>query len=76
MSGLAEVCFKQMFECFTGKSMSEALGFQSTNPQYDNRLSIELQVWMKIPKHVVYRNCFGHSDQFLYTTCSPHVLSL
>ena len=26
----------------TGKSMSEALIFESTNPQYDNRLFIEL----------------------------------
>ena len=24
--------------------------------------------------HVVYRNCFWHSEQFLYTTCFPHVL--
>ena len=24
--------------------------------------------------HVVYRNCFWHSEQFLYTTRSPHVL--
>ena len=24
--------------------------------------------------HVVYRNCFWHSEQFLYTTCSSHVL--
>ena len=22
----------------------------------------------------MYRNCFGHSERFLYTTCSPHVL--
>ena len=28
----------------TGKSLSEALIFSSTNPQYDNRLLIELQV--------------------------------
>ena len=28
----------------TGKSLSEALIFASTNPQYDNRLFIELQV--------------------------------
>ena len=34
----------------TGKSMSEALIFASTNPQYDNRLFIELPVqYMKIP---------------------------
>ena len=35
---------------FTGKSLSEALIFASTNPQYDDRLLIELQVqYMKIP---------------------------
>ena len=28
----------------TGKSLSEALIFASTNPQYDDRLLIELQV--------------------------------
>ena len=28
----------------TGKSLSEALIFASTNPQYDNRLLIELQI--------------------------------
>ena len=34
----------------TGKSLSEALIFASTNPQYDNRLFIDLQVqYMKIP---------------------------
>ena len=33
----------------TGKSLSEALIFTSTNPQYDERLSIELRVqYMKI----------------------------
>ena len=31
-------------EADTGKSLSEALIFASTNPQYDNRLFIELQV--------------------------------
>ena len=41
----------------TGKSLSEAFIFASTNPQYDDRLFIELQVqYMKIPssEHVVY----------------------
>ena len=34
----------------TGKSLSEALIFASTNPQYDDRLFIELQVQhIKIP---------------------------
>ena len=31
-----------MNQSSTGKSMSEALIFASTNPQYDNRLFIEL----------------------------------
>ena len=36
--------------CNTGKSLSEALIFASTNPQYDDRLFTELQVhYMKIP---------------------------
>ena len=40
-----------IFSCnmYIGKSLSEALIFASTNPQYDNRLFIELQVqYMKI----------------------------
>ena len=42
---------KQNYErLVTGKSLSEALIFASTNPQYDERLFIELQVqYMKIP---------------------------
>ena len=55
-------------QSITGKSLSEALNFASTNPQYNNRLFIELQVqYMKIPslEHVVYRNCF-----FTYRTIS------
>ena len=35
--------------CSTGKSLSEALIFASTKPQYDDRLFVELQVhYMKI----------------------------
>ena len=51
-------------DSFTGKSLSEALVFASTNPQYDNRKFIELQVqYMKIPssnlgRTVGYRNFF------------------
>ena len=33
----------------------------------------QAQTW---GEHVLYRNCFRHAEQFLYTTCSPHVLSL
>ena len=36
--------------CSTGEFLSEALIFASTNPQYEDRLFIELQVpYMKIP---------------------------
>ena len=45
----------------TGKSFSEALIFASTNPQYDDRLFIELPVqYMKatISEHVVYIHFF------------------
>ena len=44
----------------TDKSLSEALFLPSTNPQYDNRLFIELRVqYMKTTssEHVVYINC-------------------
>ena len=45
----------------TGKSVSEALILESVNPQYDNRLFIELQVQhmkIKSSEHAVYKNCF------------------
>ena len=42
----------------TGKSLSEALIFASTNPQYDNRLFIELLVqYMKIASSNLGRTC-------------------
>ena len=42
----------------TGKSLSEALIFASTNSQYDDRLFIELQVqYMKIPSSNLGRTC-------------------
>ena len=41
---------KKLYKYYTGKSLSKALIFASTNPQYDNRLFIELPVqYMKIP---------------------------
>ena len=69
----------------TGKSLSEAHIFASTNPQYDDRLFIELQVqYMKIAssEHVVYinssecqnKNKIGVHNMF--STCSRHVLGL
>ena len=63
----------------TGKSLSEALIFALTNPQYDDRLFTELPVqYMKITcsEHVVYF-CFRldiHPEQFMYTTCSELVI--
>ena len=36
-----------------------------------NTSKFQAQTW---GEHVVYRIFFWHSEQFLYTTCSPHVL--
>ena len=36
-----------------------------------NTWKLQAQTW---GEHVVYRKCFWHAEQFLYTTCSPHVL--
>ena len=43
----------------TGKSLSEALIFASTNPQYDDRVFIAHENYkLRIPaEHVVYTNC-------------------
>ena len=41
----------------TGKSFSEALILASTNPQYDNRLFIELHVQYKKTTSSVYVSC-------------------
>ena len=61
----------------TGKSLSEALILAPTNPQYDDRLFIELRVqYKKITSsvHVVYTNCFCFDIQD--NLCTQHVLSL
>ena len=48
--GLAEKAALLEIIRITGKSLSEALIFVSTNPQYDDRLFIKLQVqYMKTP---------------------------
>ena len=48
----------QGYTISTGKSLSEALIFASSNPQYDDRLFIELQVqYMKIPSSNLVRTC-------------------
>ena len=48
----------EKYKSCTGKSLSEAPIFASTNPQYDDRLFIELQVqYMKIPSSNLGRTC-------------------
>ena len=74
----------QLTNSTTGKSFSETLILASTNPQYDKRLLIELQVqYLKIAssEHAVYMNCSECQNKnkktiCVYTTCSQHVLSL
>ena len=74
---------------YTGKSMSEALIFASTNPQYDNRLFIELPVqYMEIPSSEHGENMrrtycaqklffvFVLTFRTLFSQYSLHVLSL
>ena len=68
---------------YTGKSVSEALILESVNPQYDERLFIDLQLQYKknaSSEHVVYKNCFEcqnkNKKQFLYTACSELVFFL
>ena len=62
--------------CFalgTGKSLSEALIFGSTNPQHDKRLFIDLPIlYMKTTssEHKLSLFLFWRSEQFMYTTCS------
>ena len=53
----------------TSKSLSEAFIFESTNPQYDNRLFIELQVqYMKTPSS-------EHGENMLCTKIVPNVIN-
>ena len=57
----------------TGKYLSEVLILASTNQQYDDRLFTELPVqFMKTTSWVSKQR----QKQFVYTTCSPDVLSL
>ena len=63
--------------------MSEALIFESVNPQYDDRLFIDSQLQYKKNtswEHIVYKHCFEDQNknkkQCLYTTCSEVVFFL
>ena len=47
-----------MYNVSTGKSLSKTFIFVSTNPEYDDRLFIELQVqYLKIPSSNLGRTC-------------------
>ena len=69
----------------TGKSLSEALIFASTNPQYDDRLFIESQVqYMKIPSSILGITCYVQKlfltfrtifAQNVFSPCSELVIS-
>ena len=57
----------------TGKSLSEALIFAWTNPQYDGRLFIELQVqYMKILSSNLGRTCFVQKLFLTFRTIFVH----
>ena len=67
-------------QSITGKSLSEALIPGPTNPQYDRRLFLELQVqYMKIPSSNLGRNCCVQKLFFVLTfrtMCAQHVLPM
>ena len=57
----------------TGKSLSEAFILASTNPQYDDRLFIELQVqYMKIPTSSLGRTCCEQKSFLTIRTIFVH----
>ena len=67
--------FASFYLCMqsTGKSLSEALIFASTNPQYDNILFIELPVqYMKIPSSNLGRTCCVQKLFWISETISVH----
>ena len=68
---MKEGCYNEYMNVFTGKSVSEALIFESVNPQYDERLFIES------PEKYKFRTCcvqilFWNKKKF----CTQYVLNL
>ena len=64
---------------FTGKSVSEALILESVNPQYDDRLFIDLHVqYMKIQssEHGENMLCTEKKFDIQNNLCTQHVLPL
>ena len=65
--------FQPIWTFDTSKSLSEALIFASTNPQYDDRLFIGLQVqYMKIPSSNLGRTCCVQKLFLTYRTIFVH----
>ena len=63
----------------TGKSVSETLIFESVNPQYDDRLFIDLRLQYEkntSSDHVVYKNCFLFCFGIQNNFRTQHVLNL
>ena len=59
--------------CGRGKSLSEAFILTSTNPQYDNRLFIELKgQYMKIPSSNLGRTCYVQKLVLTFRTIFVH----
>ena len=70
---------EENLEKLTGKSLSEALFFASTNPQYDDWLFIELQVqYMKITSSEHGKNMLCKEIVFCIQNnfCTQHVLPM
>ena len=68
-----------MINMHTGKSLSEALIFASTNPQYDDVLFIELQVqYVKNPSSENGENmlCTEIDFDIQNILCTQHVLPM
>ena len=65
----------------TGRSLSEAIIFASTNPQYDDRMLIELRVqYMKIQSSEHVKNMLCTQSVFCFyiqdNLCTQHVLDM
>ena len=63
------------------KSLAEVLTFASTNPQYDDRLFIELEIqFMKVPSLEHVKNILCTQIVFCFyihiNLCTPHVLDM
>ena len=68
---------KFFLQSSTGKSLSEALIFASTNPQYDDRLFIELQLqYIKIPSSWENMLCTEIVFDIQNRLCTQYVLPM